>query len=466
MYKPVFFLFTFLLSAGIFYFSRDYGWLAWLSPIPIMVIGPRLSGRLLFMGAALSYWAGSMSWWKAESFVVPLPLFLGYHLLYALVFALIMVWVRKTAIIWLFPIGWTAFEFLVARLSPEGTWGNLAYTQTDYLFLIQNASIFGIYGIVFLVCLFSASIASLLMIRDWNRAATARASILILCVLIAAGWGVFRIKAPHGEEVVRMGLTAANDTVPFEESMDSAKNIAFIKEYVGHVTQLAIQGATIVVFPEKLVRVTSDDQQEMEAIFSKSASDNHVYLEVGVKLKQKDGVYNKAWIYSPDGKKMIDYDKIHMVPGLEDRFVAGHEGAWFNGFNQKIGTVICKDMDFPSTLRGYGRENIGVLLVPSWDWEGSERIHSRMAVVRGIENGFSIVRPSKEGLVTVSDRYGRVLAEQSTFDYKDASVVADVPVSPRMTLYSKWGDWFGWLILGGAIIAVFLTFLKRKKQES
>jgi apolipoprotein N-acyltransferase len=247
MYKPVYFLFVFLLSAVSFFYSRDYGWLAWFAPLPIMVIGPRLSGRLLFIGAALSYWAGSMSWWSAESFVVKLPFFLGFHLLYALVFAFIMLWVRKTTIIWLFPIGWTAFEFLVAMLSPEGTWGSLAYSQTAYLSLMQNASIFGIYGIVFLVCLFSSSIAYLLRQKDWNRAALARASILILCILIAAEWGTFRIKATQDEEVVRVGLTAANDTVPFEESQDSAKNIVFIKEYVGHVTQLANQGAKIVV---------------------------------------------------------------------------------------------------------------------------------------------------------------------------------------------------------------------------
>jgi hypothetical protein len=30
---------------------------------------------------------------------------------------------------------------------------------------------------------------------------------------------------------------------------------------------------------------------------------------------------------------------------------------------------------------------------------------------------------------------------------------------------SKWGDWFGWLILGGAIIAAFFTFLTEKETE-
>ncbi|WP_210190685.1 hypothetical protein [Paenibacillus uliginis] len=82
---------------------------------------------------------------------------------------------------------------------------------------------------------------------------------------------------------------------------------------------------------------------------------------------REDGIYNKAWIYFPDGKKMVDYDKIHMVPGWEDGFIAGKEIAWFNGFNQRIGTMICKDMDFPGTVRKYGRENIGMLMVPAWD---------------------------------------------------------------------------------------------------
>lgn len=252
----------------------------------------------------------------------------------------------------------------------------------------------------------------------------------------------------HGEDTVRVGLTVSNDTVPF------VKDIESMKEYLSHVTQLAKQGAKIVVLPEKLVRITTAEQQKYEAIFSKSASDNQVYLEVGMKLVLEETIHNKAWIYAPDGKKIIDYDKSHMVMFLEDDYVVGKETAWFNDFGQTIRTVICKDMDFPATMRKYGQANVGLLLVPAWDWEGSERIHAQMAIVRGIENGYSIARSSKERLVTVSDRYGRTLAEQSTFDHKDATVVIDVPITPQITLYSKYGDWFGWLVVGGTIIAV------------
>jgi apolipoprotein N-acyltransferase len=465
MKKNLLYLFIFLLSAVAFYYSNEYGWMAWIAPFPILIIGKRLSGKYLFLGAAFSYWAGAMSWWKAESFVVDLPLFLGYHLVYALVFSLIMVWVRKTSIVWLFPLGWTAFEFLFATFSQEGTWASLAYTQTNYLFLMQNVSIFGIYGVIFLVCMFPASLAYLLQRKIWNQAAVIQALFIICLLLVASFWGFFRTNTIYKGSVVSIGLTAANYTVPYEESKDSAKNIAFMKAYMTHVTQLAEQGAKIVVLPEKLVFVTSADQTAMEAILSKSAADNHVYLEVGIKLKQGKDLYNKAWIFAPSGQKVIDYAKVHMVTGLEEGFISGQKPAYFNDFSQFIGTAICKDLDFPQTIRAYGRLNIGTLLVPAWDWKGSERIHSRMAVVRGIENGFAVVRPSKEGLVTVSDRYGHITAEQSTFDQADVAFVANVPTSPQLTLYSRFGDWFGWLIVVGTFLAICLTFIRRKKHS-
>jgi hypothetical protein len=100
-------------------------------------------------------------------------------------------------------------------------------------------------------------------------------------------------------------------------------------------------------------------------------------------------------------------------------------------------------------------------LVPAWDWKGSEQIHARMSVVRGIENGFSVVRPSREGLVTVSDRYGRMLAEKSTFNKKDATLIVEVPISPQRTLYSRFGDWFGWLTVGITILACVIALLNR-----
>jgi apolipoprotein N-acyltransferase len=455
------------VAAGLgFYYSNDYGWLAWIAPIPVFLISTRLPIKYLFIGAVLSYWAGSMSWWKAESFIFNIPLFLGFHLLYAIVFALLIIWIAKKSSLWIFPLGWTAFEFLVASLSPQGgTWASLAYTQANYLSVMQNVSVFGIYGVIFLVCGFPVTIIYLIRQKSWERLTVVKATLLILCFLLASNWGFIRMKATPEEATIQVALTAADFTLPYEESADSAKNIIFVKDYVSRVKQLKDQGAQVIVLPEKLVQVTQADVQEIESIFSKSALDNQVYLNVGVKLLKADGVHNTAWVYSPSGQKIIEYDKIHLVPILETDFVRGSEMAWFNAFDYKIGTVICKDMDFPSTIRQYGRKQVGLLLVPAWDWKGAERIHSRMAVVRGIENGFAVARSAKEGLVTVSDRYGRILKESSTFVADEATVVTSVAIAPKKTIYSKLGDWLGWLSLIGTLIMLVIAFQKSKSYR-
>jgi apolipoprotein N-acyltransferase len=77
-----------------------------------------------------------------------------------------------------------------------------------------------------------------------------------------------------------------------------------------------------------------------------------------------------------------------------------------------------------------------------------------MAVLRGVESGFSIVRAAKQGLLTVSDGRGRILAEQDAAAVPWASLLAAAPVRHDDTLYVRWGDWFAWL--NAAVLAALL----------
>src|SRR5204863_6347001 len=60
-----------------------------------------------------------------------------------------------------FPIYWVVYEYLTAIASPHSTWGNLAYTQMDFLPLVQIASVTGLWGISFAVFLFAGTVAAL-----------------------------------------------------------------------------------------------------------------------------------------------------------------------------------------------------------------------------------------------------------------------------------------------------------------
>ena len=54
--------------------------------------------------------------------------------------------------------------------------------------------------------------------------------------------------------------------------------------------------------------------------------------------------------------------------------------------------AICKDLDFPITIRGDAQKGIRLMMVPAADFESDGWIHARMSILRGVENGFAVVR--------------------------------------------------------------------------
>jgi apolipoprotein N-acyltransferase len=70
-----------------------------------------------------------------------------------------------------------------------------------------------------------------------------------------------------------------------------------------------------------------------------------------------------------------------------------------------------------------------------------------MAILRGVESGFSIARSVKQGILTITDDRGRVLAERNTASAPFVTLIATVPVHHDLTFYDRYGDWFAWVNL-------------------
>lgn len=87
-------------------------------------------------------------------------------------------------------------------------------------------------------------------------------------------------------------------------------------------------------------------------------------------------------------------------------------------------------------------------MVPAWDFVVDNAWHGHIAVMRGVEDGFSLVRSAKNGFLTVSDWRGRIVAEARSDSAPFATLIADVPAEHHDTLYQHWGDWFAWLAMG------------------
>lgn len=119
-------------------------------------------------------------------------------------------------------------------------------------------------------------------------------------------------------------------------------------------------------------------------------------------------------------------------------------------------------MHFASFGRELGRRHASVVLVLAWDFGLDADLAANMTKLRGIESGFTIVRSSREGVLSVSDPYGRVLAAQRSARMPGATLLADVLVgAPVTTLYTRIGDLLGW----ACVVAVLALALSARWRE-
>jgi len=170
------------------------------------------------------------------------------------------------------------------------------------------------------------------------------------------------------------------------------------------------------------------------------------------------GKHNEARIYTPHAE-VGSYNKEHLLPPFEtSRFTPGTSRTLFaapgKAAGQTWGVAICKDMDFTNPVRSYGQAGVGLMLVPAWDFHVDGFWHGHIAVMRAVEDGFSLVRSARDGLLTVADDRGRIVAETTSQSAPFAALLARVPAGHSSTLFLLLGDWFGWCAMAAAVWAV------------
>ncbi len=341
--------------------------------------------------------------------------------------------------VFVFPALMAGGDTLIAATSPHGSAGALAYSQMDFLPAIQVASLGGAPAITFVVTLFASAVALLIAKRAFIAALASAA--IVAGVLV---FGFERQPPQMADADTPVTIIAADQFGGVPMDWRPVWN-----GYIAQIERAADNNNRIILLPEKIAHLSPEERGVAIEQLAEVARRRDLLLIAGIDDETDDGRFNRALVFTRDDWQ--SYDKRHMIRGFESLFDIGAGPLIFEHDGVRYGVAICKDMDFPALGRDYA--GVDVMLVPAWDFSVDAWLHSRMAILRGVENGYSIVRSARNGALTVSDAYGYVSAEAQSGP-QTAFPARFSPQGPGPTLYARIGDVFGWamLALAGVLI--------------
>jgi apolipoprotein N-acyltransferase len=268
------------------------------------------------------------------------------------------------------------------------------------------------------------------------------------------------LQAPVVGEPVTFGVLSIDDFLPAQDEQRSEK---IWRQYQDQVTALAASGASLVLLPEKIGVLPPEQAEALQTRLAEMARENRMWLVAGLGVDTGTERRNEAWWFAPDGTLTTKYLKHFMAPP-EREFVSGNDFPVNHIDGANYGVAICKDMHFASLGRAFGSREAAVMLVPAWDFDDDAWLAAHMTKLRGVENGYTVVRASRNGLLSVSDAHGRMLAQVRSAPMPGASLLATVTVGERVpTIYTRVGDALGWLCIVGMLVLIPLSVIRSRK---
>jgi apolipoprotein N-acyltransferase len=409
-----------------------------------------------------------------------------------------------------FVLGWFALDYIKTIGFLAFPWGILGYTQYRNLRLIQSASLFGLWGIHFVLLYFNAAIAFMLIsyakfsriknckpIPSGNSLripvhAVIHISIASFFLILSLVYGVIVLEGGRDKKFEEKKVAAIQGNFdPW--SPDLAKNIEteilLTTEALKHDPDLIVWSESSAPFPYEFFLSRGNRYARRIHSFISSAGKPFVFGSMEFEGQYKGGkyigdFYNVA-VYYNGGLFKGTYRKIHLVPfgewfpykklfpfvarilekaGAGD-FVPGKDFIIFKSEDFSFSVLICFEDVFGNLARKFVLRGSELLLNVTNDaWTGSRKAelqHFSKSIFRAVENRRSLIRAANGGITACISPYGEVLAQLEPFT--TSYLICEVPVVDQetITFYTKHGDFLP-IILFFFVSSVFILYLVKK----
>ena len=384
---------------------------------------------------------------------------------------------------------WIVFEWSSTFGWTGVPWGRLCIGQSEYLPVLQSASLLGSYFISFLILIVNGLLAyAIISYRDKIK--------VVLCVALAAivlfsnillGYEIMN-KKDEGRITVKVAAIQGN--VDMDAKGGATKELMRV---YGQMTREAVaDGAEIVVWPESIFPYRMNRYSILEEFVCDLAAECNITLIVGALYSGDEGkTYNTLYMITPDGKISDTlYHKRHLVPFgeyvpmrdlimalipplaelsvLDDDMTPGTETALFETEWGKLGGLICFDSIYEELTRASAKDGANLMLLPSNDsWWFSTSVETyqneTQAMLRAVESGRYLVRSGNTGISSIITEHGDHLAWLAP--ETKGTAIAEVEMCTETTLYTRIGNLFVYLCIAFVLFLYPIDFIIKKRKN-
>lgn len=479
----------------------SFSFFGWISLIPLLYIILKKTPKQSFyygLLAGISYNALLIYWipcvpahYGNLSIGLSLVIYIIFVLFLSLFWALFSFLCSKIAIsfqksiFFLVPFLWISFEYILTYLLTGFPWGLLGYSQYKNIYLIQLASITGVYGISFVLVFFQSMFLFSIIHRKRSPFFIA---LMLIGTIHIGGFIYLKQHTPvdkHFSASVIQGNVSSDiywDRIPIEKTRD------IFDQHLSLTQQAIYRGARLIIWPEFSVPLCFSCPygiyQEFKDSLYQFVLQTHSTLLIGTNEKEMspEGVryYNTALCLTPS-LSITTYYKMHLVPFGEytpykkvfsfiekvthaiGDITPGTRYTLHDFDGNLFASPICYEIIFPNLVRKFVKNGASFLVTITNDgWYGRSSApyqHFAIAVFRSVENRRYLLRAATTGISAIIDPHGRILSQTKL--ETQAFLTGDISPIKSMTFYTKYGDIISFIGLTLSAI-FFILSLKRK----
>jgi len=388
---------------------------------------------------------------------------------------------------------WVSLEY-IRTLGPLGfPWGLFAYAQWKNVTLIQMVDITGVYGVSFIIMLFNAALAYIIMQYRKpslsNTLGTPQMSVLSI-ILVSAIIFVFY----YGMNAIgKYSLTVENkrggiDVAIIQGNID--QNEKWDEHYLGKtlgvfygLTRELRTSPDLVIWPETAITLSLNENPVVRDNILGFVKSTGSSLITGVLESENNKYYNRAVFISRQGEIAGKYDKIHLVPFVEavpkffyvimpflkqavpgEDFTPGETFAVFSGPKGNFSCCVCFESIFPGHIRRFAKDGASFLVNITNDaWFGKTSApyhHFAINVFRAVENRMEIARAANSGISGFIDKTGT--PAYYTKLYTRGIIRSYLTPRTNITFYTRFGDVFAFACLIASLLFIIKLPVTRK----